>query len=312
MITQLVESCATDDRIAALFLGGSRARGEDDEYSDIDLCVIVRDDAYDDVIAGRDTFVRTVGEPLFLEDFGNDNMAFVILAGGTELELHFFGVGDVATIRPGPHRVLLDKDGILAGVTFPLPEPDRAARVEGLRDILFWFWHDVGHFTTAVGRGQLWWAAGQLEQLRGYCVNLVRIEPGRCRGGRAVLEARPRDRDGTTRRLALDVRADGTRCVAPSGRRRPRILPRTCAARRRSFRPHVPDGARPAGWRPSRAPDQLSDIERCAAKADSRAVPAAGSVAAAWDRARWFGRRIARRGGVGSSAITPRRHRCGS
>ena len=178
VITQLVESCATDDRIAALFLGGSRARGEDDEYSDIDLCVIVRDDAYDDVIAGRDTFVRTVGEPLFLEDFGNGNMAFVILAGGTELELHFFGVGDLDTIRSGPHRVLLDKDGILAGVTFPLPEPDRAARVGGLRDILFWFWHDVGHFTTAVGRGQLWWAAGQLEQLRGYCVNLIRIDQG--------------------------------------------------------------------------------------------------------------------------------------
>ena len=175
-------------------------------------------------------------------------MAFVILAGGTELEFHFFGVGDVDAIRPGPHRVLLDKDGILAGLTFPLPEPDRAAQVEALRDILFWFWHDVGHFTTAVGRGQLWWAAGQLEQLRGYCVNLIRIDQG------GVAEDEPYwklDHEIATEpldALALDVRADRTRCVAPSGWRRPRILPRTCAARRRSFRPHVPDGARSAGW----------------------------------------------------------------
>lgn len=178
VIGQFVESCATDDRIAALFLGGSRARDEDDEYSDIDLCVIVRDHAYDDVIAGRDALVRTLGEPLFLEDFGNGNMAFAILADGTELEFHFFREGDLDAIRSGPHRVLLDKDGILANRAFPLPETDRAAQVEALRDILFWFWHDVGHFTTAIARGHLWWAAGQLEQLRAYCVNLIRIDQG--------------------------------------------------------------------------------------------------------------------------------------
>ena len=39
-----------------------------------------------------------------------------------------------------------------------------------------WFWHDLGHFTTAIARDQLWWAAGQLEQLRNSCVNLVRLE----------------------------------------------------------------------------------------------------------------------------------------
>jgi predicted nucleotidyltransferase len=178
VIAQLVRSCATDDRIAALFLGGSRARGEDDEYSDVDLCVIVRDHAYDDVIAGRDALVRTLGDPLFLEDFGSGNMAFVILDDGTELEFNFFAEGDLDAIRSGPYRVLLDRDGILANRAFPLPEADRTAQVEALRDILFWFWHDVGHFTTAVGRGQLWWAAGQLEQLRAYCVNLVRIDHG--------------------------------------------------------------------------------------------------------------------------------------
>ena len=182
VLARLVESCATDDRITALFLGGSRAREEDDEYSDIDLCVIVRDEDYDDVIAGRDALVRTLGEPLFLEDFGNGNMAFVILADGTELECNYFAERDLDAIRSGPHRVLLDKDGILADRAFPLPETDRAVQVEALRDILFWFWHDVGHFTTAVGRGQLWWAAGQLEQLRAYCVNLVRIDLGSVAG----------------------------------------------------------------------------------------------------------------------------------
>lgn len=47
-----------------------------------------------------------------------------------------------------------------------------------LRQVLTWFWHELSHFITAIGRGELWWAAGQLESLRGHCVNLVRIEHG--------------------------------------------------------------------------------------------------------------------------------------
>jgi predicted nucleotidyltransferase len=259
VIEQLVESCVADDRVAALFLGGSLARGEADEYSDIDLCVIVRDEAYADVIAGRDAFVRAVGEPLFLEDFGHDHMAFAILTGGTELELNFFRAHDLAAIRPGPHRVLLDKDGILTGVTFASPESDREAQLEQLRQILFWFWHDVGHFTAAIGRGQLWWAAGQLEQLRACCVTLVRIE----QGGPAEDEAYWKlDLEIATepRCVALDVRADGTRCSAPGRWRRSRILPCARAARRRRPRPHVPDRPRPARRRSSRAPDTRRGI----------------------------------------------------
>ena len=36
LIARVVDVCAHDDRIAAVFLGGSRARGEADEHSDID------------------------------------------------------------------------------------------------------------------------------------------------------------------------------------------------------------------------------------------------------------------------------------
>lgn len=176
VIARLVRSCSADDRIAAVFLGGSHARGEADEYSDLDLCVIVADDAYADVISERAAFVGQLGEVLFLEDFGNQDMSFAILGDGTELEITFVPASDRGGIRSGPHRVLLDEDGILAGDAFPPPELDQAAQIERLREILAWFWHDLGHFTTAIGRGQLWWAAGQLEALRHACVDLVRIE----------------------------------------------------------------------------------------------------------------------------------------
>ena len=161
-----------------MFLGGSLARGEADEYSDIDLCVIVRDDAYDDVFAGRETFVRTLGEPLFLEDFGNEQHGVRDPGRRHRTGVQLLRAGDLDAIRPGPHRVLLEKDGSWQIGRSRRPRPDGPRSSRQLRGILFWFWHDVGHFTTAMGRGQLWWAAGQLEQLRGYCVNLIRIGQG--------------------------------------------------------------------------------------------------------------------------------------
>ncbi len=132
--------------------------------------------AYDDVVAERASIIGRLGEPLFLESFGRDDIAFFILADGTEGELFFARAGGLDAIHTGPYRPLVDRTGILAGAEFPFTEPDPVEQVEELRRILQWFWHDLSHFIAAIGRGQLWWAAGQLEALRAYCVNLARIE----------------------------------------------------------------------------------------------------------------------------------------
>jgi predicted nucleotidyltransferase len=175
-IPRLIDSCRADDRVVAAFLGGSRARGEADEFSDVDVSVIVADEAFAEVVSDKAAFVRTLGEPLFLEDFDNEQVAFAIFADGTELELHFLRRSKLADVRPGPFRTLLDEDEVLAVLSSEGAPVDGDAQVEHLRRILFWFWHDVGHLTSAIGRSQLWWAAGQLEQLRGSCANLVRIQ----------------------------------------------------------------------------------------------------------------------------------------
>ena len=75
----------------------------------------------------------------------------------------------------GSYRVLLDKTGLLAGAVFPGYEPAQAEQIETLRRLIYWFWHDLSHFSTAMGRGQLLWAHGQLEALRLYCINLARL-----------------------------------------------------------------------------------------------------------------------------------------
>jgi predicted nucleotidyltransferase len=177
VIERFAELCSVDERIVAAFLGGSHARGEADEYSDLDLCLITTDDAYEDVVSDREAIIDQLGEPLFLEDFGHEDLLFFILADGTEAELFFGRESGLQEIHDvGPFRILLDKKEILANAEFPVREPDRAEQIEALRRLLHWFWHDLSHLIAALGRGQLWWAYGQLEALRRYCVNLIRIE----------------------------------------------------------------------------------------------------------------------------------------
>ncbi len=178
MVSRFADACSADDRIVAALLCGSRARGEADEYSDLDLCVITRDDAFENVIAERESLVGQLGELVFIEDFGLDRIAFFILADGTECELFFGREGALEEVDVGPFSTLIDKRGILEGVEFPFAQPDPDERREQLRQVLNWFWHDLSHFMAALGRGELWWAYGQLEALRRYCVNLLRIEHG--------------------------------------------------------------------------------------------------------------------------------------
>jgi predicted nucleotidyltransferase len=178
VVSRFVDACSVDDRIIAALLSGSRARSEADEYSDLDLCMITTDEAFEKVLAEREGFIRQLGEPLFIEDFGHDRIVFFILADGTECELFFGHEGALEQIDVGPFEILLDKRDVLRGAKFPFAKPDPDEQREQLRQVLTWFWHDVSHFISALGRGDLWWAYGQLEALRRYCVNLVRVDHG--------------------------------------------------------------------------------------------------------------------------------------
>ncbi len=177
VLARFVEACANDDRIVAAFLAGSFARGESDQHSDLDLCVVVADDAFEQVVDDRDLLTSMLGDVLFLEDFGNEDLVFAILADGTDIELRLARESELDDLHAGPHRVLVG-DGVLEGKTFPLPEHDGKVQAEELRNVVTWFWHDLSHFAAAIDRHQLWWAAGQLEQLRGYCLRLARVDHG--------------------------------------------------------------------------------------------------------------------------------------
>jgi predicted nucleotidyltransferase len=79
-LDRFVAACREDTRVVAAFLGGSHAAGRADEYSDLDLYVIVDDQNYDTFFAGRRAFLGHLGEPVFFEDFsdfGFDMVGFI-------------------------------------------------------------------------------------------------------------------------------------------------------------------------------------------------------------------------------------------
>jgi predicted nucleotidyltransferase len=177
LIDRFVAACRADERVLAAFLGGSYAKGAVDAYSDLDLYMIITDTAYQDFFAEREAFIRRLGEPVFLEDvsdYGFDLVLF-IYTDGTEGELGLGRESQFDHIHGGLYEVLVDKKGILEGAVFPWHQADQIEQTEVLRRQIMWFWHDLSHFITAMGRGQLWWAQGQLEVLRRICVNLARL-----------------------------------------------------------------------------------------------------------------------------------------
>jgi hypothetical protein len=175
VMNRFVAACQADERVVAATLYGSYARGTADAYSDLDLGLMISDEAYEEFRAGREAFIRQLGEPLFLEDFGSTVSLFFILADGTEGELSVGRTSQFLHVHSGAYKVLIDKENILAGAVLREAASDPVEQTETLRRLIFWFWHDFSHFITAMGRRQLWWAQGQLEVLRLMCVNLARL-----------------------------------------------------------------------------------------------------------------------------------------
>ncbi len=172
---RFVAACQADERVVAATLYGSYARGTADAYSDLDLGLITTDAAFEEFVAGRAAFVRLLGDVLFLEDFGSTATVHVMLADGTDVELSIGREGQFGHIHDEPYQILIDKTHILTGAVFPRHIPALVEQTEALRRLIYWFWHDWAHFITAMGRGHLWWASGQLEILRRMCVDLARL-----------------------------------------------------------------------------------------------------------------------------------------
>jgi len=86
VMNRFVAACQADERVLPAFLHGSYVKGTVDAYCDLDLGLITIDEAYVDFYAGREAFIRLLGEPVFLEDFGATLTLLFIRHGANYLQ----------------------------------------------------------------------------------------------------------------------------------------------------------------------------------------------------------------------------------
>jgi predicted nucleotidyltransferase len=176
LVERIVQLTEGEPRIEALLIYGSRAGGSADRFSDLDIGIVTADDGFEWVVADARGLIGKLGTPLFLDDFGEPRELHAILAEGADLELIIDRASDL--VLAGPHRMLFDRGGVVARAEAkgrPAPEP---VDTDDLRRRILGYWHDVEHLVTALGRGNTWWAFGQLDELRRMYLNLARIDAG--------------------------------------------------------------------------------------------------------------------------------------
>jgi predicted nucleotidyltransferase len=161
-----------DTRAVGLVVGGSLARGGADFYSDVDLYVVVRDGAFEDVFAERNSTAEAVGSPLF--GFAVDPVPggstdhIVLYEGPVKFDFMYLRESDL-----GPHPrwdgcvMLKDTDGRLEAVVarseaLGPPRPSAEELTELNQKFWTWCWYAFGK----IERGELWEALDGLHSIR--------------------------------------------------------------------------------------------------------------------------------------------------
>lgn len=146
----------SDQRIRALWLSGSVARGTADPASDLDLLLAVADDAYEEFVAEAQSWLQTITPTLLIKQIPSEKLILTSLDG--ELCRLDVVAEAASTLGESPFRartVVFDRDGLDDRVPAPEPRPgpDRArmtaiaeefwrvqaifpVMVEGRRDLL--------------------------------------------------------------------------------------------------------------------------------------------------------------------------------
>lgn len=137
-----------DGRIAAAWLFGSKGRGEGDVFSDIDIWVVVQDEAYETIVADKKAFVERMGTAVFFLEAPQNappNGAYLAVQFDAPTAPHhvdWYWQPQSVAVRPPKTKLLFDKGNIpsvLDPTTFPGRELDPAL-VNQPHHFISYFW----------------------------------------------------------------------------------------------------------------------------------------------------------------------------
>lgn len=177
-VQRFVSACEKDKRVVAAFLGGSFAADKGDEWSDIDIYVVITNEDYASFLANRQAFMRGLGKAIYLEDFNGFGFDMILFTfdDGVEGELSMAPEDNFDHIHGGPYISLVDKKGLLVGKTFPLYTLTEEQQLRTLHQQIYGFWEALSHFVAAMHRKQPWTAYGSLDEMRMACLKLLRLQ----------------------------------------------------------------------------------------------------------------------------------------
>jgi hypothetical protein len=156
----------TDERLVAVAAGGSFLTGGMDEYSDLDLVVVVEPVAVPQIMQERPQIAARLGPLLaaFTAEHVGEPRLLICLYGPPLLhvDLKFVSLSDAGTRIEDP-VILWERDGRLTAVFQRTPAVAPTPDLQWLED-RFWVW--VHYVATKIGRGELFETLDGLTTLR--------------------------------------------------------------------------------------------------------------------------------------------------
>ncbi len=135
LFDRLLSVCEGDDRIRALWLSGSLAKGTADGGSDLDIVVAVRDGDFDDFAGHWREWLATITPTLLARELPFARGCFYSTTTGCErLDVISEPVSNLSASRHRYRRVIFDRDGLDA--TVPAPDPLPGPDIDRLRWIV--------------------------------------------------------------------------------------------------------------------------------------------------------------------------------
>jgi hypothetical protein len=129
---RLLAVCEGDERIRALWLSGSLAKGTADGGSDLDTLLAIRDGDFDEFAACWREWLATITPTLLARELPSGGGSFYCTTTGCErLDVVCEPVSKLPASRHRYRRVVFDRDGLDAAV--PAPEPVAGPDLDRLR-----------------------------------------------------------------------------------------------------------------------------------------------------------------------------------
>ena len=180
-LDRVLDALDADERITGVLVVGSGAVGFDDNYSDVDLCIVCPDDQTLSIYQDwRERFEKLLPVihccPVTYNP--SSHLYALLLDGFLELDAGFIGMGSL-TAKRERWKVAFDRSGEIARIMAdswknrkPVdPKFEYMRRVEGI-------WHHVLHVGQALRRGQPWKALHYLETIRNRTIELAVLRRG--------------------------------------------------------------------------------------------------------------------------------------